>query len=350
MDFASLPKNVYSGTYAAGHCQGIAVDLAKGYLYYSFTTVFVKTDLAGNFIGSVTGLCGHLGCIAFNPDDGRVYGSLEYKNDAIGRGIVQMLGGGIEIPDRFYMAIFDVDRIDRADMPASEAMRCAFLREVTDDYLAEVTLADGTVLKHRHGCSGIDGTATGPDFGEADDPAAKRWLFVSYGVYGDTTRRDNDYQVILKYDLDELNALSAPLSQDDMHSIGPDKPASKYFVYTGNTEYGVQNLEYDPASKKYLLCVYRGKKPAFPNPPMFACDARIAPKREILRGVEPETVGDVLTLDEHGVNGIDFPRGDTGIAALGDGYFYVSHHGRKENGQYTDVKLYRRADGAFTLV
>ena len=123
MDFASLPKNVYSGTWAAGHCQGIAVDLAKGYMYYSFTTVFVKTDLAGNFVGSVTGLCGHLGCITFNPDDGRVYGSLEYKNDAIGRGIVQMLGGGIEIPDRFYMAIFDVDRIDRADMPACEAMR-----------------------------------------------------------------------------------------------------------------------------------------------------------------------------------------------------------------------------------
>ena len=351
MDFASLPKNVYSGTYAAGHCQGIAADLEKGYMYYSFTTVFVKTDLAGNFIGSVTGLCGHLGCIAFNPDDGRVYGSLEYKNDAIGRGIVQMLGGGIEIPDRFYMAIFDVDRIDRADMPASEAMRCAFLREVTDDYLAEVTLADGSVQKHRHGCSGIDGTATGPDFGEADDPAAKRWLFVSYGVYGDTARADNDYQVILKYDLGELNERSAPLSQDDMHGIGPDSPASKYFVYTGNTEYGVQNLEYDPASKTYLMCVYRGKKPAFPNPPMFACDARIAPRREVLRGVFPETAGEVLTLDGHGVNGIGFPRGDTGIAALGDGFFYVSHHGRNADGQFTDVKLYRRtADGGFALV
>ena len=350
MDYSALPKNVYSGTYKAGHCQGIAVDLCRGFMYYSFTTVFVKTDLQGNFIGSVTGLCGHLGCISFNPDDGRVYGSLEYKNDAIGRGIVNMLGGGIEIPDRFYMAIFDADKIDRPDMPASEVMRCAFLKEVTDDYLADVALPDGTVLKHRHGCSGIDGTATGPDFGEADDPAAKRWLFVSYGIYSDTSREDNDYQVILKYDLGELNENSAPLCQDDMHGIGPERPASKYFVCTGNTEYGVQNLEYDPASKRYLMCVYRGKKPGFPNPPMFACDARIAPKREVLSGVYPKTVGEVLTLDRHGVNGIEFPHGDTGIAALGDGYFYVSHHGRNPEGQYTDVKLWRAAQDVFALV
>jgi len=349
MDFSSLPKSVYSGAYRAGHCQGIAADLNKGYMYYSFTTMLVKTDLEGNFIGSVTGLCGHLGCISFNPDDGRVYGSLEYKNDAIGRGIVSMLGGGIEIPDRFYMSIFDADKIDRADMPSEEVMRCAFLKEVTDDYLAEVTLENGTVLKHRHGCSGIDGTATGPDFGEAGDPGAKRWLFVSYGVYSDVTRDDNDYQVILKYDLDELNRTALPLRQEDMHGSGPDAPASKYFVYTGNTEYGVQNLEYDPFTRKYWMCVYRGKKPEFPNPPMFAADAEIPPKKELLRGVYPETEGEVLTLDEHGIAGIGFPRGDTGIAALGDGYFYVSHHGRGEEGQFTDVRLYRLENGEFVL-
>lgn len=343
----SLPLSIYSGTYRAGHCQGIAVDLVRGYCYYSFTTILVKTDLEGRFVGSVNGLCGHLGCIAFNPDDGRVYGSLEYKNDAIGRGILRMLGGGIDIPDRFYMAIFDADRIDRADMPAEEVMRCAFLREVTEDYLAEVTLPDGTVLKHRHGCSGIDGTAVGPDFGEADDPAANKWLFVSYGVYGDVTREDNDYQVLLKYDIDELCRLSAPLKQEDMHGIGPAAPAAKYFVYTGNTEYGVQNLEYDPSTKKYYMCVYRGKKPSFPNPPMFAADARIAPKREILRGVYPETEGLVLTLDGHGAEGIPFPRGDTGIAALGDGRFYVSHHGGGAEGQFTEVKLYVLEDGEF---
>ena len=245
------------------------------------------------------------------------------------------------------MAIFDADKIVRADMPSSEVMRCAFLKEVTDDYLADVTLADGRTVKHRHGCSGIDGTATGPDFGEADDPSAKKWLFVSYGVYGDVSREDNDYQVILKYDLDELNRLSAPLEQEAMHGVGPEAPAAKYFVYTGNTEYGVQNLEYDPASRKYYMCVYRGRKPEFPNPPMFAADARIPARREILRGVVPETEGEVLSLDEHGREGIPFSRGDTGIAALGNGYFYVSHHGRSDDGQFTCVKLYRMTEGEF---
>ena len=35
----------------------------------------------GTIIGCVDGLLGHLGCIAYNRNDGRIYGSLEYKND-----------------------------------------------------------------------------------------------------------------------------------------------------------------------------------------------------------------------------------------------------------------------------
>lgn len=345
IDYNKLPVNIYSGTYKTGHCQGIAVDLKKGFVYYSFTTMLVKTDLEGHFVGSVNGLVGHLGCISFNADDGRVYGSLEYKNDAIGRGIIGMLGGNIEIPDRFYMTSFDADKIDRADMNSDEVMRASFLREVTDDYLADVTLADGRTVKHRHGCSGIDGTAVGPDFGAAD---GKKYLFVSYGIYSDVSRGDNDYQVILKYDLGELNAKSDILCQDSMHGTGPEC-VSKYFMYTGNTVYGVQNLEYDPYTGKYFMAVYRGQKPEFPNPPMFAADAKVRPYKGILKDVYPETEGDILTPDSHGINGIDFGYGDTGFAALGNGYYYISHHGNCSEGQYTNVKLYRLIDDQFIL-
>ena len=348
ISYDKLPRNIYSGAYKAGHCQGIAVDTEHGYVYYSFTTMLVKTDMCGNFIGSAVGLCGHLGCISFNSADGRVYGSLEYKNDSIGRGIIGMLGGGIEIPDAFYIAIFDVDLIDRADMPASSVMKAAFLREVTDDYLAKVTLADGRTVEHRLGCSGIDGCAIGPDFGTAVD--SERYLFVAYGVYFDETRDDNDYQVILKYDLDELNRTSEELSQQSMHRSGPAAPLAKYYAYTGNTEFGVQNLEYDPSSEKYYMAVYPGRKAQFKNPPMFAADATVAPKHELLRGVYPETYGDVLTLDEHGTDGIGFRHGDTGIASIGDGYFYVSHHGRNDDGQLTNVQLYTLTNGSFELL
>ncbi|MGN1345902.1 MAG: hypothetical protein ACI4V1_03900 [Eubacteriales bacterium] len=345
INYEVLPKNIFSGEYRAGHCQGIAVDTAKGYVYYSFTTMLVKTDLCGRFIGSVTGLLGHLGCISFHAGDGKVYGSLEYKNDAIGRGILHMLGGGIEIPDAFYIAIFDVDKIDRADMDSADVMRCAFLREVTDDYAADVPLADGTVALHRFGCSGIDGCAIGPDFGGTAD--GKRHLFVAYGVYLDPKRSDNDYQVLLKYDLDELKRTADVLRQDNMHRSGPACPDAKRFVYTGNTCYGVQNLEYDAASRKYYMAVYRGNKPEFKNPPMFAVDAAAAPVNKVLTGVFPETTGDVLTLDEHGMDGLDFGYGSTGLASLGGGYFYVSHEGRRDEMQYTNVKLYRLDGGTF---
>ena len=86
-NFSDFPKTIFSGSYPTGHCQGIAVDTKNRVIYYSFTTQLVKTDFDGNFLGSVGGLLGHLGCIQFRASDGLVYGSLEYKNDAIGKGI-----------------------------------------------------------------------------------------------------------------------------------------------------------------------------------------------------------------------------------------------------------------------
>ena len=59
----------------AGHIQGIAIDQNREYIYCSFTTVLIKMDLKGQLIGTVTGLAGHLGCIAYNMSDGCVYGS-----------------------------------------------------------------------------------------------------------------------------------------------------------------------------------------------------------------------------------------------------------------------------------
>ena len=65
-------NQIFSGYFGKCHCQGLAVDEKNGYVYYSFTTLLVKTDLEGNLIGTVDGLIGHLGCIAYNAEDGRV--------------------------------------------------------------------------------------------------------------------------------------------------------------------------------------------------------------------------------------------------------------------------------------
>ena len=88
----SLPRDIDAGEWSEGHVQGIALDTERKYMYYSFTTVLVKTDLEGNLIGTVSGLTGHLGCISFNDEDGRVYGSIEYKHDVIGQNIMKRKG------------------------------------------------------------------------------------------------------------------------------------------------------------------------------------------------------------------------------------------------------------------
>ena len=71
-ELPNLPKKLHSGPWKAGHVQGIAVDTNREYVYISFTTMLVKMDMKGNVVGTVTGLLGHLGCLEFNEQDGRV--------------------------------------------------------------------------------------------------------------------------------------------------------------------------------------------------------------------------------------------------------------------------------------
>jgi len=305
------------------------VDTAKGYIYYSFTTQFVKSDLEGHILGSVNGLIGHLGCLTFNSADGKVYGSLEYKNDAIGRGILSMLGREPgSLVNGFYAAIFDVDRIDRMDMDAEKdgIMTAVYLRDVVADYEAAWETEDGPG-EHRYGCSGIDGMAIGPVFGAAVDSPKK--IMITYGVYGDLEREDNDYQVVLQYDPSVIDTYGRPLNQAEPHHNGPAAGEARYFAYTGNTVYGVQNLEYDAASRLWLTAVYAGRKEQYPNYSMYFIDGSAAPKAEVLKGRGGET-GLVLTLaDPAGVGGdtpgCRFAYGATGMYADGCGHYYFSN-------------------------
>ncbi len=337
-----LPTKIYTGKSRGGHIQGIAIDRERKYIYCSFTTELLKLDLEGNLIGSVKGLTGHLGCLAYNYDDGKVYASLEYKNDSIGRGILSRLGIEGENKDAFYIAIFDVNKIDRVGMDASAdgVMMTAHLHEVLADYHANVN-TDEKVCAHRHGCSGIDGITFAPSF---DDKKENR-LLVSYGVFGDVSRDDNDYQVILQYDIDEINATAQPLSPKNVHESGPEKPTEKYFVYTGNTVFGVQNMEYDPELNRIFLAVYCGKKENFPNFPFFAIDCKKAPQGAEILG-NTGLVGKTLSLAddglfEKGIYGYRFPLGSTGMASLGGGYFYFSEPSSENGENFSNICLYK---------
>lgn len=336
-------SNIKISGITTGHIQGIATDKERKYMYYSFTTSLIKTDMEGNIIGSVKGLAGHLGCIAYNYEDGKVYGSLEYKHDVIGRGILQRIDSDIDITDGFYVVSFDVEKIDRLDMDAETdgIMVAVHLKEVLEDYKAD---------EHRYGCSGIDGLTFAPIPG---DCSGKKYLYVAYGIYGDIERNDNDYQVIIRYDIEGWGQFAKPLNQKNMHRQGPQKPDSKYFVYTGNTTFGVQNLEYDEATKYMFMAVYKGKKEEFPNFPMFVVDMKKETKKEKL--INTDEYGEVMQLatvgqkdEATGICGIDFLYGSTGMISLGDGHFYFSRDFRVDDSWGTDIGLYLFENHNFT--
>lgn len=351
-----LPLTQNGGTWASGHVQGIAVDVQGGYIYYSFTNLLAKYDFSGKLVGTLAGWNGHLGDLDFNAADGRVYGSLEYKKDKA-----------------FYIAVIDVARIDRAGIEAgaSDILRTVYLPEVAKDYVADVNgdgrfdgddgqFRDNAAASpdHRYGCSGIDGVSFGPAFGRGDGPLL---LTVAYGIYGNTTRTDNDHQVLLQYDIADWARYARPLVEGAPHRSGPGIAHGKYFVRTGNTTYGVQNLAYDAASRRWFMGVYRGRKPAFPNYLLFAVDADAQPGRGDLIGV-PGTGGkrwergSLLTLADAGLKdpatGIRGWRqkADVGFQPVGGGRVHVAMNSGGKGAQSADLRLMRWTSDNSALV
>ena len=336
-----IPLEVYAEG-GRHHVQGIAYDGDAGRMYFSFTTSFVKTDLQGRVIGSIEHIQGHLGAMTFNRKDRKVYASLECKDDVIGQGLSDFAKGR----SMFYIAIIDVDRIDSMGMDSedNEVFKIVCIREATKDYHLGGVLPDGKEFEHYYGCSGIDGVAIAPKLGKR---GGKEYLYVAYGIYGDNARNDNDSQVLLRFDFDDLGRFAGKVRFGEFYSEGPAKPLDKYFVFTGNTNWGVQNMAYDRSLGKMFLFVYKGSKEQFSNYDAFCFDASKKPVKRGLPGVPYDTSRHtVIGSWENPVSGLFFKYGSTGVSPLGDGRFYFSENGRKEDGtQYCRARLYRWDSG-----
>ncbi|MGN0202047.1 MAG: hypothetical protein ACI399_03980 [Candidatus Cryptobacteroides sp.] len=371
------PDSIYVGG-QRHHVQGIAYDSEKDCLYLSFTSRFLKVDRNGKVLASIDRIQGHLGAICFNPQDRKVYASLECKDDEIGAGIARSLSVSTvsRADTRFYIAIIDVDRLEGTgcDPENSEVFRSVCLRKVVEDYSA--CGKDGA--PHRYACSGIDGVTVAPGiahpsparYGRRAGEAVpeKLFLYVAYGIYGDKTRSDNDYQVIQCYDLEELEALSRPLIYGDAHDSGPAGPLKEYFIFTGNTDYGVQNLAYDPYTDCFFMAVYPGKKEEFPNYSLFAFRRGQKPFKASLRGGSDRSRHLQLSLVEAeepyfinpmydsstAVSGWRFPLGSTGLCPLGDGLWFISSNSRSpQDGESCSALLFKwsgNPEGPFTRV
>ena len=320
----SLPAKFDVKLRSKEHVQGIAIDTAGHCFYLSFTTSLVKTDYTGNVLAKMDSIPGHLGAMSFDAAKRRLYASLECKDDEIGQGIAKNQGRAVYSREesRFYIAVIDVDRLE----DGRGAMSTFEVAEAIADY------------KARYGCSGIDGVTIAPQIGKKN---GKPCLYVAYGIYSDISRRDNDHQILLEYRLDQVKP-GKPL-----------KAREKYFIFTGNTSWGVQNLCYDPKTNCIFMACYAGKKPEFPNFSFFAVPVNQKPVEKVLRGLEEDGEHMSLSLLQQGLlssikglRGWRFGEAATGICTLGDGRFFVSSPLKLKKGYQTaTVRQYRWKGG-----
>lgn len=326
----TLPAKFEVKIKAKDHVQGMAIDTAARCFYLSFTTSLVKVDYEGNVLASIDSINGHLGAMSFDAAARKLYASLECKDDVIGQGIAKHLGTEAVSQElsKFYVVVFDVD--------GRQAGPGAGNPVIAGQYEVSEAIAD---YKTRYGCSGIDGVTIAPQIGKKN---GKPRLYVAYGVYGDISRRDNDHQILLEYKLDAFKpGVTAP------------KASAKYFIYTGNTTWGVQNLCYDAKTGCIFMASYAGKKPEFPNFSLFAVPVAQKPVKKVLRGLEDD--GEHLSLalwqqgllgSVKGIRGWRFSDATTGICTLGDGTWFVSTPLKLRKGMQTaTVRLLRWKGG-----
>jgi len=186
------------------------------------------------------------------------------------------------------------------------------------------------------------GIAFAPSIGSPN--SSKKFLYVAYGIYGDTARSDNDHQVILKYDVSDWGKYAQKLLQDKLHHSGPKKPLDKYFLKTGNTRYGIQNLAYDSYTGNLFAAVYFGSKTQFPNYDLFVIDGKKQPVKSYIRPDNQDIKVKTLSLlnagpkdPKSGIRGWPFKWGSTGLCSLGDGLFYISHNSKAKDGKQQSV-------------
>ena len=345
-------SNSYVGSLETGgvgtisHVQGVATNLFGDVFYYSFTDRLVVQKSDGEIIGSVVGIQGHMGDLAFNPEDGRVYVSYSYSSSTSGLGE----GTALRKQKNAYVLIFDVEKIDRMNMSPDGIVTCVYvgekIRELADtpgyDY---GTKYDDLTIGGKYGVvNSIGNLAIGPAFGENNaktyvtcvlsQPANA--LSSASGVYA-YDREDNDYFVIVQFDVSNWGSYEVPYSEIE-NAGGPKDFDRMYFYYAGQHDYGVQVMTYDAYQHMYVLTTYSlinstlEGATQFPNYSVYYLDAGQVKTGKLIGNGEES--GNIVTekfgkKDEAtGIKGW-LVWYDVGFISLGDGFYY-----RAEN--YTD--------------
>lgn len=337
---------------AVGHVQGIVADAAGDYIYSSITDVIVRQAADGTVVGTVTGFGGedgerHVGDIAFNPDDGKLYVSMiadvQYGSAAADNSREK----------NCYVVIIDPEAITGMNMQAEDVCSVVYVGAPVVA-LASAQAGDWDLrLGGKYGVkNGVDACTFGPAFGT---DGGKQYLTMvlataahSQEADGKTAydRQDVDYFTILQFDVAGWDRYAKPFGQLD-EATGPETADATYFYYAGFHDYGAQNLCYDRYKNVYFITTYATdyatpSRSRFPNYMFFVVDAAFVEEKPLI-GNGAET-GLVLRsacgiAHESGVSGFGLSAG-VGVLSLGDGRYYVA--GVAKGG--AELTLYRWSD------
>lgn len=321
---ASSNSENYFSSIGTGHLQGMCVDEDASYMYVSYTNGIGKIDMAtGEVAGILTGFDSglHVGCMAYY--DGYVYASFE-----------------AQATHKFYIIQVDESKfwgiMDEKDEWAS-AVRVTLLYEPTvdardlmgDTDLNSDNLAGRSeVTGHRFSNAGIDGITFGTYPGEFGKEDADTYMFVVYGTYWFGTssstaavtqqnyRYDDEHTIIQCYNttdfLNDENQSQYLLELAYTDTTTPDSDGvanarsiyydndsvlhaeKTLYVFTGNTQWGCQNFEYDKSTGDIWLATY-GASNGSPEAGMywFVIDGSKTPQTaEIQLGQNVDLTGD----------------------------------------------------------
>lgn len=204
------------------HMQGFSK--GEGFMYWSFTDSIVKTTMNGTVKCQAEIHGGHLGDIDYY--DGRVYGS--YLGNALP-------GHAWEDWTGFKIYVFDAD-----DLRVINIINL----DICDYYKSITCTPEDT-----RGFQGIDGVTIAPD-----PKTGEMRLFVACALY---TGEKYANQIILQFTLD-------------------GKYETEYHIPTGNTVYGIQNLDYDAENKEFWFTTYGPSQPYQPKELLYCISSDLS--------------------------------------------------------------------------
>lgn len=208
------------------HLQGFTSDPAHKYMYWSFTDSVVKTTFASTMIAQVHVAGGHLGDIDYH--NGKLYAS--FLGEPLG-------GHAWDDWTSFKIYVYDADTLQ--------------LERIIPLPICDQLKAQAGQEYDEYGFNAIDGVTFGADL----DGNEK--MFVACALLdGERYHR----QILLQ--------LSTDGEYERMH-----------LIETGNTVFGIQNLDHDDTTGEFWFSTYNKNKPYQPEETLYC----IAPDLKTVR-------------------------------------------------------------------